>query len=139
MATDLSQAEKDAIASMLKAMSDRAGHQISLDKLINDWQRLVVAIERGYDDSIYEYTNDLSARSLLGEVLAKAPAAIADKVRRIVEPLDQKFMATTRQTTKPLLSQDAREEDFWWFRIPTKLLPELRRDLVQEGLIERDA
>ena len=44
----------------------------SLDALLREWRAFVTQVERGYDDSIYEYTNDLSVRDRLERLLAGA-------------------------------------------------------------------
>ncbi len=54
----------------------------TLGSLLQDWQRFVTAVERGYDDSIYEYTNDLSVRDRLERVVAGASPGPAPSTTR---------------------------------------------------------
>jgi hypothetical protein len=36
--------------------------EFTVEQMVSDWGQLVAMVERGYDDSIYEYLNDLSCR-----------------------------------------------------------------------------
>ena len=51
---DLDPEERDELARLLG--------EDSLGALLRRWSHFVTQVERGYDDSIYEYTNDLSVR-----------------------------------------------------------------------------
>lgn len=109
----------------------------TFEKLSGDWVRMVEQIEAGYDDSIYEYTNDLAARDILRRVLAAASASLAEKLRGAIADTDQRFMAATTEAKKPLGKISDKEKDaFWWFRAPKKLSAELKADLKSEGMID---
>jgi len=72
------------------------------------WCSFVERVERGYSDSIYEYTNDLSSRDLLEELLAKAPESAKAKLTRFIHPS-------------------------WWFGVPRIVGGELEADLHSQG------
>jgi hypothetical protein len=57
------------------ATSRNTCRPVSLRRLLDDWRDLVAEVESGYDQVIYEYTNDLYARIHLDEVLRDAPDA----------------------------------------------------------------
>ena len=54
---ELTPEERDELARLLG--------EDSLGSLLRRWSEFVTQVERGYDDSIYEYTNDLSVRGRL--------------------------------------------------------------------------
>ncbi len=54
----------------------------TLGSLLQEWGRVVTAVERGYDDSIYEYTNDLSVRDRLERVVEGAGPGLAPATTR---------------------------------------------------------
>jgi hypothetical protein len=85
-----------------------------LNALLRDWGAFVAAVERGYDDSIYEYTNDLSVRDRL---------AGSDDPR--VAELDRRFEAATAEAAAPLAPRDG----WWWRRVPRRLVGDLADDL----------
>ena len=51
---DLDPEQRDELARLLA--------EDTLGALLRGWSRFVTAVERGYDDTIYEYTNELSVR-----------------------------------------------------------------------------
>jgi hypothetical protein len=55
-------------------MSDTAGRGQTVRQLLRRWASFVRQVETGYDDTIYDYTNDLSVRDLLEEKLSFAAA-----------------------------------------------------------------
>ena len=59
---DLTPEEREELARGLAELAARTGREDSLNALLGRWSAFVTTVERGYDDSIYEYTNDLSVR-----------------------------------------------------------------------------
>jgi len=135
MNLNLSSEEAQELRGLLSALSDRAQRQVSLNELIGSWNQFVARVERGYEDSIYDYTNDLSVRDQLKEVLSKTSTRLHEKLTAQVEPLDQRFLDATHQIERPLLRPLNEETGFWWFRIPRALGGELEDDLRSDGLI----
>ena len=95
----------------------------TLGSLLQEWGRFVTAVERGYDDSIYEYTNDLSVRARLDRVIAGASAGLRAQLERALAEDDRRFTAATEEATKPL------GEEWWWRRVPLRRVGELAQDL----------
>ena len=51
-----------------RMFSERAKFRIDLSYLLNSWSKFVHRVERGFDDTIYDYRNDLDTRDLLDEI-----------------------------------------------------------------------
>jgi hypothetical protein len=102
----------------------------TLGSLLGDWQRFVTAVERGYDDSIYEYTNDLSVRDRLERVVAGASPGLRDQLERAVAEDDRRFTAATEEAARPL---GATRTTWWWRRVPVRRVGELADDLESLG------
>jgi len=115
---DLDREQRDELARLL------AGG--SLGSLLQDWKRFVTAVERGYDDSIYEYTNDLSVRDRLERVLAGASPGLRAQLERALAADDARFEAATGEAARPL---GATYTTWWWRRVPLRLGGELAEDL----------
>lgn len=88
-------------------------------------------VELGYSGTIDDYTNDLAVR----EWLSHAEALMGDdsllSLQISVEPIDKRFMASTRGVIDSLTAGD----DEWWYRrLPKVLIGELRKDAERLGL-----
>ncbi len=99
----------------------------TLGTLLQEWSRFVTAVERGYDDSIYEYTNDLSVRNRLERVIAGASPGLRAQLERAVAEDDRRFTAATEEAAKPLGTSR------WERRVPTRRVGELADDLDSLG------
>lgn len=131
---DLTAAEREELQALLGS-TDAAAPTRSLNELIGGWARLVTAIERGYDDSIYEYTNDLGVRDRLEGLIQAAPSGLRAKIQSAVAPLDARFTTATEQAARPL-SAAGSQFQAWWHRVPTRRDGELADDLEALGHIE---
>jgi len=132
---DLCSDEIRMLEAILSLLSERTQHSLSLDNLIEKWRRFVIETEQGYEDSIYEYTNDLSIRDILEEVLLYAPQSLRGKLAKEIEIWDIRFQKATVEAEKPLVSRLSCNLPWWWFRIPKKLAGELEADLREMGII----
>ena len=101
----------------------RALGEDSLGALVRRWRELVTQVERGYDDSIYEYTNDLAVRGRLDEVVAAAGPGLRAKLEGALAEDDRRFMAATEEAARPLGRSP------WAHRVPTRRVGELADDL----------
>lgn len=128
---NLTRNEYAVLEPVLEKMSQESKQTITLGKLVEDWAHFVVSIENGYGDSIYEYTNDLSIRNLIAEVLDACPESAYLKLLEEVQPLDNRFKSSTREIDNPLRP----DKNWWWHRIPVKLTDTLRGDLKSEGIL----
>jgi hypothetical protein len=105
---------------------------LSLDSYIREWEAFVGEIEKGYDLTIFDYTNDLATRDILQTILHLLSEPGRVMLEGVLEPLDRRFLTTTREIKEPLRGED---RSFWWVRIPKVLVGELKGDLESEGLI----
>ena len=131
----LSPEERNVLQQILLIQSQRAKHPITLHQLINDWARFVVTVERGYEDSIYEYANDLSTRDLIQAILDKAPSRLRGKLLAWIEPWDRRFFASTKPVDKSVRSSGEGDAAPWHARVPIHLGVELEEDFRSEGIL----
>ena len=127
--------ETRAIDEVVARQSRRAKYPISFDKLVERWTRFVAQVEHGYTDSIYEYTNDLSARDLIQEVLDHVPEELRGKLLILVQPSDERFNEATQVIAHPIAGRKDMNMQPWWFRIPKRVSGELADDLQAAGLM----
>jgi hypothetical protein len=105
---------------------------LTLESYIQEWAAFVGEIEKGYDLTIFDYTNDLAIRDILQRVLQLLSEPGRGMVEEVLEPLDRRFLTATTEIKRPLRGED---RSFWRVRIPKLLVGELREDLESEGLI----
>ena len=98
----------------------------SLGALLRRWSAFVTQVERGYDESIYEYTNDLSVRDVLDRALNGAGPTLRAKLEGALAADDRRFEAATQESARPLGKTESR----WWRRVPRRLVGELAEDLA---------
>ncbi|MEO8218572.1 MAG: hypothetical protein ABI718_15965 [Acidobacteriota bacterium] len=122
--------------STLSGLSKRAGYDITVEDLLHQWEKFVEDVEAGYDDSIYEYANDLGTRSLLNEIVAAKPDHLTASLKNWLLPLDQRFFDATTEALRAVPGTAPTSESLWCTRIPKMMSDELRRDLFGAGLIK---
>lgn len=132
----LSREDVHALDAILAPLSERAKDRLSLNQLLHGWGYFVVQVERQYEGSIYEYTNDLSTRDLLEEILLRVPQPLHDRLSEAVSPWDDRFHEATRKVKRPLAPGVAQDAPSWWFRVPKNLSKQLENDLRAEGILE---
>lgn len=132
----LSSSEAKVVNPILAGFSQRARFPISLDYLVEGWQTFVVEVEKGYNASIYDYTNDLSGRDLLQELASQVPGSVVSKLMEVIQPWDTRFVAATREIQYPLRGSKTATSRFWLMRVPIILREELEGDLRSEGVLE---
>lgn len=132
----LNDEERRTVETVLKTLSNKSQKTITLDSLITSWSNFIRVVERGYDDSIYEYTNDLSVRDTLDRIIRELPESIGNKITELLQSLDARYNEATREVKKALAPGVKLDASSWWFRIPKKLCRELEDDLRSEGLLE---
>jgi hypothetical protein len=118
---ELAPEQRDELARLLEGDS--------LGALLQDWNRLVTEVERGYDDSIYEYTNDISVRDRLERVIARASPGLRAQLEGAVAEDDRRFAAATEEAARPL------GKSAWAQRVPTRRVGELAEDLAALGYL----
>jgi hypothetical protein len=112
--------------------------------LLEQWSAIVAQTERGRDASLDEWLNDMDLR----DILAGALAAAANRERKTaatrLDDADARFLAITEPS--PCLWGEAiaqtnawrPEWQWWYFRRPTNPGPQLREDLLVNGLLRPD-
>jgi len=128
-----------ALKAVLERLSQRARRPVTLPSLIEGWQRFVDEVTTGYDATIYDYTNSLSLRDHLGEVIAALRPGAAYEIEREISAADERYRAATRASDRPLLPLSPGLQSWWWFRVPIRAGDELRGDLRSEGFGEVDS
>jgi hypothetical protein len=126
---DLSPDEQQELARLLADLADRSGREQSLNAMLGRWGDFVTRVERGYDDSIYEYTNDLSVRDLLERVVQGAGPGLRAKLAGALADGDRRFDAATEEAARPL----GESREAWWRRVPRRRTGELAEDLASLG------
>lgn len=129
----LTRAEGEQLTSLLRDLPGAPTTQTSFGSLLHEWTLFVAAVERGYDDSIYEYLNDLSVRSQLQELVSLSQPNLAEKLESAIGPTDERFIAATELGEGPLIESDSSNPP-WWHRVPRHRVGELADDLAEMGL-----
>ena len=123
---DLSPDERQELARLLAGPS--------LNALLGGWDTFVTRVERGYDDSIYEYTNDLSVRDRLERVVQGAGPGLRGKLAGALAEDDRRFEAATEEAARPL-GEFPDASPAWWRRVPRRRVGELAEDLASLGYL----
>jgi hypothetical protein len=131
-------AERGALNAALESIrSDRGWSATpSFEEIISRWETFVREVETGYKLSIYDYTNDLTFRDHIADILKALPdGELRRAVHARVAPLDNRLRRATLPSETPLAPGSEPTDHWWWFRIPRKLESELRNDLADDGII----
>lgn len=128
--------DQDALQRLLRALSRDAGFTVRVEDLVQRWMKFVGQVEDGYNDSIYEYANDLAVRDVIEKILTDSSREFSNRLLAEVNPLDRRFLDATRQVSRPVRRQHERALSPFWYRVPINLEPELYTDLQSEGIIE---
>jgi hypothetical protein len=134
LALDLTPDERKELTALLRLIAvSPTTPDPSLHALVKRWSGLVSSVERGYEASIYDYTNDLTVRDSLQNVVLESSESLRSKVKGILEPLDERFREATEPAAQPLSSNEGLFE--WWYRVPKMRRGEFADDLVSLGYI----
>ena len=126
---DLDQAERQELERLLP--------ERSLGALLRGWSDLATGVERGYADSIYEYTNDLSVRDRLERVVQGAGPGLRPKLEGALAESDRRFEAASEEAARPLGEFGEASPPWWWRRVPRRRTGELADDLESLGYLPR--
>lgn len=129
---DLTRDEREELARLLAELAARTGREDSLGAMLGRWSAFVTAVERGYEDSIYEYTNDLSVRDHLEGLAAGAGPGLCAKLRGALDEDDRRFESATQEADRAL-GEFADGGPSWWRRVPRRRVGELAEDLDSLG------
>ena len=98
------------------------------DYLFHRWTKTVVAVERGYHLSFYEYLNDMDGRRITDELATYASEVEWKDVEAALPALDARFLAATLPTRICICGEQLAMErgyrsdrDWWYYRVPADL------------------
>ncbi|SEN11253.1 hypothetical protein [Actinacidiphila rubida] len=109
--------------------------------MVHAWAVLVGVIEHGYDDDIYEYTNDLYCRNWLHEAWLLLDEHIVQLWTSQIKVSRRPVQGRTVDDDGQALDQFHRRpgpELWWWRRHPRVLTGDLGRSLRSAGAIGAD-
>lgn len=128
--------DQERLQRALQKVSKAIHRQLDLEYWLSKWAVFVTEIETGYELYIEDYTNDLSVRDVLEEIMASLTEDGRHKLGVVIRPIDERFLASTRAVDRPLLESLSDEpRPFWWYRIPKHLESDLEQDLRKEGFL----
>ncbi len=133
MAFKLSEDDAKSLSNILAKYSERANYSITLDLLLDKWRSFVAQVELGYSESIYEYKNDLSTRTILQEIINEIDESLRNRLSEELQTWDERFMSATKDAIKPFHLDVVIEKYPWIFRIPEIMGEELKQDLLLGG------
>ncbi|MFL5736876.1 MAG: hypothetical protein ACJ76P_06025 [Actinomycetota bacterium] len=100
----------------------------SLPEWIEDWTHFVGSVESGYTLTVYDYTNDVSIRQMLDEVMEVASDPCRQTIRAALRPIDERYLEATME---PSTGDPEQRSGNPWYRAPRVLVGEFRNDLVR--------
>ncbi len=138
--------ERDAVHTYLMSRGcSPAVVRGGLSGLLEHWTKIVTTTERGHDQSLDEWLNDMDLR----DILAGALAAAAPRERRAsavgLDEADARFHATTEPCPclwgEEIASNNSwrPEWQWWYFRRPSVPGPLLREDLLVNGFLRSES
>jgi hypothetical protein len=96
-------------------------HRVTMETLLANWMSLVAEVERGYAGSIDDYTNDLTSRDLLQDLIRDSQPSLRAKLQEALDPWDERSRQATAHDDGRALSRFFDFKDGWWWRrTPTK-------------------
>ncbi len=107
--------------------------------LVENWEKVVASVAQGYRLGLDDFLNDLDARQLLEEALAVAlPDEIQEQLARI-QAADAQIKSLLLPADECLWGDEVaaeegwtREQNWWYFGIPSNAGNALRTDLIAE-------
>jgi hypothetical protein len=81
--------------------------------LVENWERVVKAVEAGYDLSLDDYLNDMDGRQLLENALSVAPVEVRDAFLARVQAADERMRSLVVPAGRCLWGQIVAEEEGW--------------------------
>jgi hypothetical protein len=105
--------------------------------LVENWERVVESVKRGYNLGLDDYLNDMDGRQLLDETLslAKADQAYIERVRRADESMRRLVKLIGRSLWGEKNAKEhgwSAEKNWWYFAVPINAGPALTDDLKEE-------
>lgn len=109
--------------------------QSEFAELLRRYGWLLDDIERGYDDCIEEYENDVDTRTLLQRMLEAGFRPTPAMQKRLAD-LDARFRSLLGPIAGALgLGNEDADVYFWWYGLPRTMAGELLLDATRRGLV----
>ena len=123
----MTQKRVDNLTSAINRLSQSVGHPLTWNGLLTQWEKVVCAVEAGYDDTVYDYLNDLAVRTHIATILECVPEGDDDSIE-LIRSLDARFKNGTRPSGHSMF--DSSDSRYWWnTRIPISLRGDLLDDV----------
>ncbi len=116
-----------------------ASHSViasGLRGLVENWERVVKEVTRGYNLTFDDYLNDMDGRQLLENAMSLAPAEIRDAYLDRIRSADQRAEGALRPSDRCIWGQIVADEEgwkparnWWYFRLPRTPGPRLAEEL----------
>lgn len=132
----LTQAEIDWLDREYERIHPKGKPRFQFWVTFDSYTGYVQWVELGADMDAMEYMDLLHARDKIQLVLENIPEEMANKLRQIVEPFDERFRKATRPMSK-MVTLWADSKDHWFMcRIPIDLGDNFEWYLDKEGLLD---
>jgi hypothetical protein len=116
-----------------------ASHSViasGLRGLVENWERVVRDVSKGYNLTFDDYLNDMDGRQLLENAMGLAPEEIREAYRERVKAADTKAEAVLVPSSRCIWGQIVADEEgwkadrnWWYFRLPRVPGPRLAEEL----------
>jgi hypothetical protein len=131
--TSLTDEERERLATAERMVSEGRPRPLSYERLLAAWESLVREVEQGYPATIDDYTNDLTSRDLLQEIVGACDESLREELTASIEPLDERFRRATRPDEQGRIAEFIEPgAGWWWSRLPLRLEGDLAADLASE-------
>jgi hypothetical protein len=107
----------------------------TLKYCIGSWAWFAEDVAKGYPIDLYSYQNELTIRDFLKDLMLQLTGNERKLVAALLRPYDEQFMAATLPFGRSIRFADEPPEDFWLFRIPKTVPPELEDGLRSRNYI----
>lgn len=97
-------------------------HAQDVNYLVKGWIEFGQKVSDGYRLDTNSYTNDLSKRTILDDIIKAGPESLCLKINAAIQAADQHFEAHTVPISRPL---EGDAYDWWMARIPRLIYPSL--------------
>lgn len=118
---NLTHEEKNFVESYEKHFSERAKYSITLEYLLETWEKVAKSLETGYKLEYEDYLNDLDGRFLLEKILTNASDNLKSKIRFVLDKIDTEFKKETKLDVDNIIPDGFKQKGGWWYtRVPIK-------------------
>ena len=110
------------------------------ESLIDGFAQAIEQFKSGYPLGLDDYTNELTAREIIQEIIDEAPEEVFPRLQRQLDELDEEFRQATVKLAEPVFATDEAARDpekfFYYWRVPRNPGREMLEDLVRSKYIK---